>query len=476
MRRTKIVATVGPATSSPAAMRSLLEAGVDVVRLNAAHADMATHTRNARLVRETAAAIGRNVGILVDLPGPKIRSGVVANDAVDLESGQEFLLKGSESGIGNERQVATTLPELAHWARPGDEVYLADGAIVLRVLASEADDVRCEVVRGGTLRSRKGMHLPRAEAHVDPFTPRDGQALEMAIAAKVDFLGLSFVRRAEDVERVRALLPKRGVRPALVPKIETATAIDHLEGIVSAADAVMVARGDLGIQLPARRVPLLQKEIIRACNVAGKPVITATQMLESMTRSPLPTRAEVNDVANAVLDGTDALMLSEETAVGLFPSQTVRMMSEVAEAAEGWPHERVDPAAIVGGDADRVAWAVAHAAVQAAEDLRVAAIVCPTRSGQTARRVAAFRPRVPIAGIATAPTVLGGLSLVWGVRPLLLAESAKEESLQAAVNAARAAGMVREGDLVVLVFGSAGPRAGSTDSVRVIRVEREGRS
>jgi len=470
MRRTKIVATIGPATSAPENLRQLLAAGVDVVRLNAAHSDMETHSNNARLVREIASSLGRSVGVLVDLPGPKIRTGLVAGDAVELESGQEFLLTATDDGMGDVHHVATTLPELAQWARRGDEVYLADGAIVLRVLESLGSDVRTEVVRGGTLRSRKGMHLPRAEAHVDPFTERDALALEMAIAAKVDFLGLSFVRRAEDVERVRAMLPRRGVRPALVPKIETAAAVDNLAGIINAADAVMVARGDLGIQMPARRVPLLQKEIIRLCNMAGKPVITATQMLESMTRSPLPTRAEVNDVANAVLDGTDALMLSEETAVGLFPNETVRMMSEVAESAEGWPHDRVDPSAIVGADADRVAWAVAHAAVQAAEDLGVAAILCPTRSGQTAHRVAAFRPKVPIAGIATANPVLGGLSLVWGVQPLLVPENPREEQLQLAIAAARTAGMVRDGDLVAVVFGSAGPRAGSTDSVRIVRV------
>ncbi|HNC51033.1 MAG TPA: pyruvate kinase [Accumulibacter sp.] len=471
MRRTKIVATVGPATAEPGAMRQLLAAGVDVVRLNAAHADMATHAANARRVRELAQTLGRNIGILVDLPGPKIRSGVVAGDAVELESGEEFVLSGGEDGHGDSRQVTTTLPELAQWMRPGDDVYLADGAIVLRVLTSVGNDVRTEVVRGGTLRSRKGMHLPRAEAHVDPFTERDALALEMAIAAKADFIGLSFVRRAEDVERIRALLPKRGVRPALVPKIETAAAIDNLEGIIGAADAVMVARGDLGIQMPARRVPLLQKEIIRQCNMAGKPVITATQMLESMTRSPLPTRAEVNDVANAVLDGTDALMLSEETAVGLFAAETVRMMGEVAESAEEWPRLRADRAAIVGSDSDRVSWAVAHAAVQAAEDLGVAAILCPTRSGDTARRVAAFRPNVPIAGIAASAPVLGGLSLVWGVRPLMIVENAdRVEQLRIAVEAARAAGVVRDGDLVALVFGSAGPRAGSTDSVRIVRV------
>jgi len=470
MRRTKIVATIGPATADMESLRQLLEAGVDVVRLNAAHADMETHSANVRRVRELSQVLGRSIGTLVDLPGPKIRSGIIAGGEVELANGQEFILSGSDDGQGDERHVATTLVDLAQWACPGDDIYLADGAIVLRVLQSLGDDVRTEVVRGGTLRSRKGMHLPRAEAHVEPFTERDALALEMAIAAKVDFIGLSFVRRAEDVERVRAMLPKRGIRPALVPKIETAAAIDNLDGIVKAADAVMVARGDLGIQMPARSVPLLQKEIIRHCNLAGKPVITATQMLESMTRSPLPTRAEVNDVANAVLDGTDALMLSEETAVGLYPSQAVRMMSEVAESAEGWPRLRVAPEAS-GADGDRVAWAVAHAAVQAAEELGVAAILCPTRSGQTAHRVAAFRPKVPIAGISTSSQVLGDLSLVWGVRPLVVPANADPgEQLRLAVAAARSAGLVREGDLLAFVFGSAGPRAGSTDSVRIVRV------
>ncbi|MCB1964975.1 MAG: pyruvate kinase, partial [Candidatus Accumulibacter sp.] len=221
MRRTKIVATIGPATATPSTLRRLLEAGVDVVRLNAAHSDMQTHSNNARLVRELAGELGRSVGVLVDMPGPKIRTGLVAGDEVELEGGQEFVLSGIDDGIGDARHVSTTLPDLAQWARSGDEVYLADGAIVLRVLDAVGRDVRTEVVRGGTLRSRKGMHLPRAEAHVEPFTARDALALEMAIAAKVDFLGLSFVRRAEDVERVRAMLPKRGMRPALVPKIET---------------------------------------------------------------------------------------------------------------------------------------------------------------------------------------------------------------------------------------------------------------
>jgi pyruvate kinase len=469
MRRTKIVATVGPATSAPEAMRALLVAGADVVRLNAAHGMGDVHVQRAALARETAAALGRAVGVLVDLPGPKMRTGPVVDDEIQLETGSELTLTAA-AVIGDAHRVSTTVPELARWVKPGDDIYLADGAIVLHVERVVDADVVCEVVRGGVLRSRKGMHVPRAEAHVESFTDADAVALRMAIAIKADFIGLSFVRRPEDVEAVRARLPKRRNRPQLVAKIETAVALDHLPGIVGAADAVMVARGDLGIQVPARRVPLIQKEIIRFCNMAGKPVITATQMLESMTRSPLPTRAEVNDVANAVLDGTDALMLSEETAVGEYPADTVRTMSEVAEAAEGWPRARTTPhGAAAALDDDRVAWAVAHASVQAAEDLGVAAIVCPTQSGTTARRVAAFRPAVPIAGISSQPDVLGRLCLVWGVRPLAASDVEGDDGLRRAVKAARDCGLARKGDLVAIVSASPGKRAGATDTVRIVR-------
>jgi len=347
VRRTKIVATVGPATSSSDAMHGLLAAGADVVRLNAAHGDASVHTQRARLARECADSLDRTVGVLVDLPGPKLRSGLVIGDEVELVAGHELTLT-ADAIDGDATRVSTTVPELARWVGAGDEIYLADGAIVLRVTRLDGDDVGTEVVRGGVLRSRKGMHVPRAEAHVESFTDADAAALRMAVGLKADFVGLSFVRRPEDVEAVRARLPKRGARPQLVAKIETAVALDHLPAIVGAADAVMVARGDLGIQVPARRVPLIQKEIIRFANMSGKPVITATQMLESMTRSPLPTRAEVNDVANAVLDGTDALMLSEETAVGEYATDAVHTMSDVAEAAEAWPRTRTTPHGAAG--------------------------------------------------------------------------------------------------------------------------------
>jgi len=468
MRGTKIVATLGPATSDAASVGALLAAGADVVRLNAAHGEADVHAMRASLARDEARERDRAVGVLVDLPGPKLRTGRIAGEEVELAAGQTFTLTGRDVE-GDAQRVSTTAPELARWVRPRDEVYLADGAIVLRVEAVDGDDVECVVVRGGLLRSRKGMHVPRAEHFVDPFTDADAAALDMALALRAEFIGLSFVRRPEDVEQVRARLPKRGARPHLVAKIETAAALDHLAGIVAAADAVMVARGDLGIQVPARRVPLLQKEIIRFCNMAGKPVITATQMLESMTHSPLPTRAEVNDIANAVIDGTDALMLSEETAVGRFTTDAVRTMAEVAESAESWPRLRPTP---TGGalDDDKVAWAVAHAAVQAAEDLDVAAVLCPTQSGRTAQRVAAFRPPMPIAGISADPHVRGRMALVWGVRPLAASSAAGENVLESsAVATALERGLVKEGDLVAIVAGAPGRRAGATDHVRIVR-------
>lgn len=361
------------------------------------------------------------------------------------------------------------MPELAGWVAPGDAVFLADGEIVLRVTRVVGNDVETEIVRGGLLRSHKGMHVPSAELLVESFSAADAAALALARRVRADFVGVSFVRTADDLHAVRARLPKRGARPALVAKIETAAALEHLDAIVDAADALMVARGDLGIQVPARRVPFLQKEIIRAANRAGKPVITATQMLESMTRSPLPTRAEVSDIANAVIDGTDALMLSEETAVGAFPVEAVRTMAEVAESAESWPRPAVLP--IAGGDErDRVGWAVAHAAMLAAEDLQVAAILCPTRSGTTARRVAAFRPSMPIVGLSPDPAVLGQLCLLRSVHPLPLEPCADAETqTRLAVRAARAARIVGRGELVAVVSGMPGRGRGHTDNVRIVR-------
>ena len=470
MRRTKIVATLGPATREPAAVHDLIEAGVDVFRLNLAHADVTTHRSAAALARREADSLGRVIGLLADLPGPKMRTGPVVDDAISLEPGHRFTLD-RRWGPGDASGVSTTVENLPDLVHVGEEIFLADGAIILKVVDIEEDAVHTEVVRRGLLRSRKGMHVPNAEAKIQAFTEEDRRWLEHALELGVDLVGLSFIRDESDIERVRDAMPKKKPGPLLVAKIETRSAVDHLEGIVRAADAVMVARGDLGIQMPLQEVPLLQKEIIQMCNATGTPVITATQMLESMTHGPLPSRAEVNDVANAVLDGTDALMLSEETAVGKYPLATVQTMATIAERAEREERARTGSVRYDKVD-DPVSWAIARAAVHAAEELEVAAILCPTRSGATARRVAAFRPRMPILGLGHRDETVRPLALVWGVVPQTVPFVPEEElasvGISRAVEAARAAGLARAGDLVAVVAAGPEPRAGSTDFVRIV--------
>ena len=472
MRRTKIVATLGPASRTPEILRPLLEAGVDVVRLNLAHADAEIHAETAGWVREQAARLGREIAILADLPGPKMRSGAVAGGEVSLEPGQEFTLH-ADAREGSSVGVSTSVEGFADLVDPGDEIFLADGAIILRVTEIDGGDVRTTVIRRGLLRSRKGMHVPRAEMKIRAFTDEDLGSLNVAIDLGADAVGLSFVRYANDIGRVRDAMkgipPKK--QPLLVAKIETRAAVDNLDGIIQNADAVMVARGDLGIQLPFREVPLLQKEIIGACNLTGTPVITATQMLESMTHGPLPSRAEVNDVANAVLDGTDALMLSEETAIGQYPVATVQTMAEIAETAEQRGRAPLGKVEHKEED-DPVSWAVARGAVQAAEQLKAAAILCPTRSGSTARRVAAFRPTMPIIGLGHLGETVRGLALVWGVIPTTVDATNEEpitaDALKQGLAAARRMGIADEGDLIAVVAGGPAPRTGSTDFMRII--------
>jgi pyruvate kinase len=476
MRRTKIVATVGPKTADPKSMRRLLQAGADVVRINFAHGTEREHKDAVATAREQAASLGRSLGVLVDTPGPKMRTGPVEGDLVVLASGQTFSLTSGDVP-GTRERVSTTVEDLGSVISVGDTIFLADGAIILRVKKISGGEVWTNVVRGGVLRSRKGMHLPGAERLVRAFTEEDEKALRVAVRLKVEWVGLSFVRDGDDIRRAKEALPKRGHRPMIVAKIETRSAVENLPEIIREADAVMVARGDLGIQLPLSEVPILQKRIIAACNRSGKPVITATQMLESMTRAPLPTRAEVADVANAVLDGTDALMLSEETAVGEFPAEAVTKMSEIAEEGERARAEQTDRRSrplkteIYG---DPMSWATAHAAVQAATDLGVAAILCPTRSGSTPLRVAAFRPPMPIVALSEVAATRGALNLAWGVTSLelpptpegLTAEGDVERSWQVA----RKAGLIRRGDHVAIVAGTPGHRVGRTDYVRLVKV------
>ncbi|HYP22924.1 MAG TPA: pyruvate kinase [Actinomycetota bacterium] len=480
MRRAKIVATAGPASRSREVLRELVGAGVDVLRLNLAHPSPEAHAQAARIAREEASAVGRVVAVLADLPGPKIRTGPIAGGEVVLEPGATLYLT-TEQIEGDARRGSTTLAALPEIVTRGDQVFLADGEVILEVVSADGTDVRTDVVRGGILRSRKGMHLPQHEGRIEAFTEKDRGSLRDAVAMRADLVGLSFVRDADDLRRVRAELPDEDP-PLLVAKIETRSAVENLAAIVDEADAVMVARGDLGIQTSLSELPLLQKRIIEACNCAGKPVITATQMLESMTRAPLPTRAEVADVANAVLDGTDALMLSEETAVGDRPVEVVKVMDGIITAAERSHREHQSPASDDLHDDDPVSWATAHAGVQAATDLKAAAILCPTRTGSTALKVAAFRPPMPVVGISPHSHPRAMLALAWGVVPLGSADYAtasaegaagipgerRKNDIDVGVRVALAAGTVVAGDVVVVVAGSAAARPGGTDLVRVM--------
>jgi len=469
-RNTKVVATIGPATDEPSTIAELAEAGVNVFRVNFAHGSHEEQAQRIKRIREACRSARTPVGILADLPGPKMRTGLLASKEVRLVAGDELVLT-SEDILGTAERISTSLEHLSQMVQPGDPVMLADGRIVAEVIGIDGDDVVTRITRSGWLQSRKGMHLPHSEAQVEAFTPSDRAALEVAVESEVDLVGLSFVRDADDIRRAQRALPKRGSRPLLVAKIETRAAVDNLDEIVQVASVVMVARGDLGIQMGLSEVPMLQKRIIRRCNQMGTPVITATQMLESMTRSPMPTRAEVADVANAVLDGTDALMLSEETAIGAYPVAAVKLMSEVAEAAEQELQYSADWS-LEDHHIDRVSWAVAHAAVRAASDLRVAAILCPTRSGATARKVAAFRPPVTVIGLAARSDTLGSMAITWGVRPLFSAAANTDEvDVNKIMQSVIDAGEIEIGDLVAIVAGGEGPRAGATDYMRILRVD-----
>lgn len=465
MRKVKIVATIGPATSNEEALKGIIEAGVDVIRINGAHGDVQSLANRVELVRKVSKTLDKNTGILVDLPGPKMRVGVIKDEEIALSDDDKLVIV-NENIVGTKDGVSTTVADLYSIVEDGDPIILADGQIRSVVEKIEGTNIILRIVSGGTLKSKKGFFLPNAEDKITPFSDVDRQIVQASIEANVDFLGLSFVRRGSDVDEIRAMIPKES-KINLIAKIETRSAVDELPSILASADAVMVARGDLGIQLDITRVPLLQKEIIRACNQAGKPVITATEMLESMTTQPIPTRAEVGDVANAVLDGTDAVMLSGETAVGRYPSETVATMAEVALQAEAWRKRRVPDVCVLGDDP--VAWAVAHAVVQAAQDLNVKAILCPTRTGATARRIAAYRPTATIVGISKDDDILAQLSLIWGVQPVALRDEIDvENEVDEIVQLSCKAGYIKKGDLVAVASGSQTKSAGGTDSIRIL--------
>jgi pyruvate kinase len=469
--RTKIVATVGPATASREAIRAICLAGANVIRINFAHGDAEQHRRTVRWVREVAAELDTAIAVLADLAGPKIRVGLLPSP-VGLRAGQEVVLAPAE--VAEEGELPTTYPALADDVGAGNRIVLDDGRLELRVLASEPPRVRAVVERGGTLLSSKGMNLPGIQVSAPALTAKDRRDLALAVEEGVDFIGLSFVQRPEDVQQLRALLPDNIL---VVAKIEKDTAVERIDEILECADAVMVARGDLGVELPFEQVPVVQKRIIHLANLFGRPVITATQMLESMIDQPRPTRAEASDVANALFDGTDAVMLSGETAVGRHPILAVEAMARIAREIESSTAFSQGPnydVPIVGHDragASRTEHAIAAATISAISSIRAPLVITLTTSGFTPRLVSSYRPPVPIVGVCDDPRVYRQLALVWGVQPVLcrFREGPNYDEIMACARAAILAhGLARPGDRVVVTAGVPFFHvAGTTNMLRV---------
>lgn len=471
-RRTKIVATVGPATSSEDRIRSLVEAGVDVMRFNFSHGTRDEHLRLMELVRRCSAELGRPVAILQDLQGPKIRVGGLRDHRpVLLEEGSEVVI-GAEAEGGTAQRLSTTYPELAREVREGDRILLSDGELELAVTGVGPQEVRARVVRGGLLGEHKGINLPGVRLRAPVLTDKDVEDLRFGLEAGVDFVALSFVRSAEDVARARQLMEDAGRTVPIIAKLEKAEAVEHLEEILEASDGVMVARGDLGVELAPERVPTLQKHVIRRANELGIPVITATQMLESMVDHPRPTRAEASDVANAILDGTDAVMLSAETAVGRYPVEAVRMMDRIAVEVEATSPQLYQPPR----HHERrlgIAEAVAAAACRLSHDLRAKAIVVITRSGRTAQLVSKNRPAEPIVALTEEESVARGLSLWWGVHPVVTEfREDTDAMLVHAEDELLRRGLAEPGDVLVVTGSAPIIARGRTNFVKVHRVRR----
>jgi pyruvate kinase len=467
MRRTKIVATIGPVSESPAALDALIAAGMDVARLNSSHSGPVHLARRLEAVRAAADRAGRHVAVMLDLAGPKLRLGEVA-PGTRLQAGAGFALVPGECD-GDASRACLTYAGLADDVAPGNRLLLDDGALELEVVAVDHGVVHTRVVTGGPLSSRKGINAPGVELGVDVITEYDREVLAWGLDAGIDLVAQSFVRSARDVERLRALIGE-GVLP-IVAKIETHAATRDIDAIVAASDAVMVARGDLGVETSPEEVPVLQRRIIESCRSAGVPVIVATQMLESMTSAPRPTRAEASDVANAIFDRVDAVMLSAETAVGGYPVESVETMARIARRAE---ESGVGDSTWRGpvGDSSDVTEAVSSAVCELANDLDLEAIVTATQSGATARAVARHRPSAPVIAVTPDPAVARTLALVWGVRALVvpLAEDT-DLMLDSVMAAVRDAGLASVGQRVAVTAGITSRVPGATDFVLVRSVK-----
>ncbi|WP_127533263.1 pyruvate kinase [Paenibacillus kobensis] len=471
MRRTKIVCTMGPACESVETLKDMMNAGMNVARLNMAHGELEDHSARIASIREAAAATGSNVSILMDIKGPEIRIGKLKEASYELKAGQALTFV-TEEQLGDGEKLWVNYADMPKVMEPGGVILLDDGLIELRVNSVDEKNIYCTVVNGGVIKPRKGVNLPGVRTTLPGVTERDVMHIDFGIKENVDIVAASFVRRAEDIIEIRRLLEEAGAgHIQIVSKIENQEGVENLDSIIEASDGIMVARGDLGVEIPVEDVPLIQKVMIDKCNAAGKPVIVATQMLDSMQVNPRPTRAEVTDVANAVLQGTDAVMLSGETAAGKYPVESIRTMATIAVKAESIMEYGSNLNKEGFGQSSSVTEVISKSVVSSSLELGAKAILTPTESGFTARMVSKYRPKSPIIAITSDERIKRRLALVWGVTAVSGAKVESTDELFAlSLEAGRATGRLETGDTVVITAGVPIGKSGATNLIKIAQI------
>lgn len=471
MRKTKIVCTIGPSSESLPALKQLISAGMNVARLNFSHGDFEEHGNRIRNIRQACQELGQTVAILLDTKGPEIRTGKLKEDSYELVQDETIVLT-TEEALGDNKRVSVTYKDLPRDVHVGSTILIDDGLIGLTVTDIRGSDIECRIVNGGTIKSKKGVNVPGVRISLPGITEKDANDIIFGIQQGVDFIAASFVRKASDVLEIRQLLEEHNASHIqIISKIENQEGVQNLDEILEVSDGLMVARGDLGVEIPAEEVPLVQKRMIKKCNYVGKPVITATQMLDSMQRNPRPTRAEASDVANAIFDGTDAIMLSGETAAGKYPVESVQTMSRIAVRAESALEYREIFIRQSTAQQTTITEAISQSVANSALDLDAKAIITPTESGYTARMVSKYRPKSPVIAVTRSEQVMRRLCLVWGVLPIKGEEARNtDEMFQLAVDDSIKAGHIRLGDLVIITAGVPVGRSGTTNLMKVHHV------
>ncbi|MWV44018.1 pyruvate kinase [Paenibacillus sp. HJL G12] len=471
MRKTKIVCTIGPSSESLENTKKLILAGMNVARLNFSHGDFEEHGNRINNIRQASKELNKTVAILLDTKGPEIRTGKLAVEPIELVQ-DEYITLTTEEILGDKDRISITYQDLPSDVEVGSTILIDDGLIGLTVVGVEGTEIKCRIVNGGTIKSKKGVNVPGVAISLPGITEKDANDIVFGIEQGIDFIAASFVRKASDVQEIRELLEKHDAgHIQIISKIENQQGVDNLDEILEASDGLMVARGDLGVEIPAEEVPLVQKRMIEKCNVAGKPVITATQMLDSMQRNPRPTRAEASDVANAIFDGTDAIMLSGETAAGKYPVESVLTMSRIAEKAESALNYRDIFLKQRIAQETTVTEAISQSVAISALDLNAKAIISSTESGHTARMVSKYRPQAPIIAVTTQERTLRRLALTWGVTPIQgKTATSTDEMFENSLKGGLESGLVKPGDLVVITAGVPLGQSGSTNLVKVSQV------